>query len=174
MIEAEDRADALEAERRSRQELENTERILELSKRSKSRGASRQRELDMASSQRPSANRPVSPHVNIVNLNQQRPQTAVVDPPAQLDPSPNKVSARLATSTSREELAAISKARRDAERRVLDMEQRQEEEELLRKEEAELAAKQRVIDRHRSRSQGRVSDLSSPIKGAGKFEDDDE
>lgn len=98
----------------------------------------------------------------------------MVDPPAQLGQSENKLSARLATSTSREDLRALNKARRAAELRVLDAEQRQEEEELLRKEQAELDAKVRVLDRHRSRSQGRVSDLSSPQKGAGKFEDDDE
>ena len=49
MIEAEDRAEALEAERRSRQEIENAEKILELSRRSRSRGASKQRD-DMGAS----------------------------------------------------------------------------------------------------------------------------
>lgn len=169
MIEAEDRAEQLESERKRRQEIEKNEKIIELSRRSKSRGASKQRDRDMGASQRASP----SPRVNLVNVNQQRPQTAIVDPSAQLGQSATKISARPATSTSREDLRAMNKARREAELRVVDLEQQKEEEELLRKEEAEMAAKQRIIERNRSRSQGRVSDLS-PQKGAGKFEDDDE
>ena len=46
----------------------------------------------------------------------------------------------------------MNKARRAAELRVVDMEQRREEEELLRKEEADMAAKQRILERNRSRS----------------------
>ena len=66
MIEAEDRAEALEAERERRQEIEKSEKILELSRRSRSRGA-KQRDLDSAS-QRASAPRAVSPQVNLVNV----------------------------------------------------------------------------------------------------------
>jgi len=196
-IDAEDRADALESERRKREQVEKAEKVLDLSRRSRSRGA-----LSEKSPNKDLKNNTMMKNtakgISLVNVNNQRPQTAIVDPSKQLaqtgptrsglgtaqkspspspyknSPSPYKDSmANTGAMSSREELRAINKAKREAELRVVDMEQEKEEGEARRKEEASMAAKQRLVDRNRSRSQGRVSDLSSPVRGAGKFEDDD-
>ena len=65
MIEAEDRAEVLEAERQSRQEIEKNEKLLELSRKSRSRGA---KQRDDSASQRAGPPRAVSPQVNMINL----------------------------------------------------------------------------------------------------------
>ena len=193
-IDAEDRADALESERRKREQVEKAEKVLDLSRRSRSRGA-----LSEKSPNKDLKNNTMMKNtakgISLVNVNNQRPQTAIVDPSKQLaqtgpirsglgtakkspfqspykDANMNSM-ANTGAMSSREELRAINKAKREAELRVVDMEQEKEEGEARRKEEASMAAKQRLVDRNRSRSQGRVSDLSSPVRGAGKFEDDD-
>lgn len=106
----------------------------------------------------------------------QRPQTGAPDQRTSsilkyANHSDSKQSARLGTSSSREEFRAMAKAKRDAELREIE----KEEQAARRKEQSEIEAKERIVERNRSQSKSRKSDVSSPPRrGAGGFEDDDD
>lgn len=105
----------------------------------------------------------------------QRPQTGAPDQRTssilKYANSDSKQSARLGTSSSREEFRAMARAKRDAELRAIEMEELASQ----RKEAREIEVKERIVERNRSQSRSRKSDVSSPQRrGAGGFEDDDD
>ena len=110
-----------------------------------------------------------------INLERVRPQTGIQDSKTssilKYANQENKPSARLGTSSSREDFRAKAKAKRDAELRAIE----REELETQRQEEKEISIKEKIVERNRSHSKSRKSSQSpSPKKGAGGFEDDDD